>query len=205
MATHSYKLMYFDGMGRAEFIRLVFAAAEVPFEDVRFTHQEWPKYKKLAPFGQAPYLEVASKSYGQSVAIATYLAREFGLHGKNNLEGLAVDQVLGLIQDLIQFGIKIYHEKEKGKRDELIQGFKDVHQPQFLGYFEKLLSDNGTGYLVGNDLSLADIAVFDVVTGWLGTYMGPIDDFPLVKALVDKVWERDGIKSYMAARPDREG
>ncbi|XP_035827245.1 probable glutathione S-transferase 5 [Aplysia californica] len=105
MATHPYTFLYFDAMGRGEFIRLVFAAAEVPFEDIRFTHQQWPKYKKrnkiklylnklnsccylvymiyfydtaVAPFGQVPYLEAAGKRYGQSVAIATYLAREFG-------------------------------------------------------------------------------------------------------------------------------
>ncbi|KAK7505092.1 hypothetical protein BaRGS_00003662 [Batillaria attramentaria] len=34
------------------------------------------KFEDDAPFGQAPYLEVNGKKYGQSVAIASYLARE---------------------------------------------------------------------------------------------------------------------------------
>lgn len=31
-----------------------------------------------APFGQGPYLEYNGKKYGQSIAIASFLAREFG-------------------------------------------------------------------------------------------------------------------------------
>lgn len=36
----SYKLTYFNGRGRAELARLIFAAAGVPFEDERIS--DWP-------------------------------------------------------------------------------------------------------------------------------------------------------------------
>lgn len=37
--------MYLNLMGRAEVPRLMFAEAEVDFEDKRFTWEEWPSLK----------------------------------------------------------------------------------------------------------------------------------------------------------------
>jgi glutathione S-transferase len=52
-----YKLHYFDARGRAELIRLIFAAAGKKFEDVRFQREVWQDYKPMSPTGQAPFLE----------------------------------------------------------------------------------------------------------------------------------------------------
>jgi glutathione S-transferase len=41
----SYKLYYFNAMGRAEISRLLFAAAGVKYEDVRVEGPDWPKKK----------------------------------------------------------------------------------------------------------------------------------------------------------------
>ena len=41
----SYKLMYFDGRGKAEVARLMFKLKQVEFKDIRITHEEWPKHK----------------------------------------------------------------------------------------------------------------------------------------------------------------
>lgn len=38
----TYKLMYFDGRGRAELIRLIFAAANTKYEDIRIDVMSWP-------------------------------------------------------------------------------------------------------------------------------------------------------------------
>jgi hypothetical protein len=37
-----YKLTYFNGRGRAELSRLIFAAAGVQYEDIRYDHDRWP-------------------------------------------------------------------------------------------------------------------------------------------------------------------
>lgn len=39
------KLYYFDMTGRAEPIRLILAAGQVPYEDCRFAREDWPKLK----------------------------------------------------------------------------------------------------------------------------------------------------------------
>ena len=41
----SYKLYYFNGRGRAELSRLIFAQAGVQYEDVRVEQADWPKLK----------------------------------------------------------------------------------------------------------------------------------------------------------------
>jgi glutathione S-transferase len=53
-----YKLNYFNGRGRAEPTRLVFAAAGVEYEDFRWEREQWPDHKARSPTGQAPFLEV---------------------------------------------------------------------------------------------------------------------------------------------------
>jgi len=41
----SYRLTYFNGRGRAELIRMIFAQAGVAYEDVRIERAEWPQLK----------------------------------------------------------------------------------------------------------------------------------------------------------------
>lgn len=53
-----YKLNYFNGRGKAEPIRLLFAAAGQKYEDVRFERETWPQYKPKSPTGQAPFIEI---------------------------------------------------------------------------------------------------------------------------------------------------
>lgn len=71
-----YKLYYFDKKGRTEIIRLLFAAAEQKYEDIRFTKEKWPEYKPKAPFGQCPFLEVTKGDntlvLAQSISISKF-------------------------------------------------------------------------------------------------------------------------------------
>ena len=93
------KLTYFNLMGRAETTRLILAQAGVAFEDKRIEPADWPALKASLPMGQLPILEVDGKTIGQSMTIARFCGRRFGLAGKDELEGAladqAVDQVAG--------------------------------------------------------------------------------------------------------------
>jgi len=41
----SYKLTYFNGKGRAELSRYIFAQAGVAYEDMRVEHSQWSQLK----------------------------------------------------------------------------------------------------------------------------------------------------------------
>lgn len=43
--TEQYKLIYFNGRGRAEVIRLLFAQTNTSYEDVRIEKDQWPELK----------------------------------------------------------------------------------------------------------------------------------------------------------------
>jgi len=198
----SYKLIYFNGRGRAEIARLVFAAAGVEFADARITGDEWQAEKPNTPMGQLPVLEVDGKRFGQSIAIANYLAREFGMYGSNSMEAMQVDQVVMTVQDFVSQLTKAFFEKDEAKKAELMKNVQEVETPKFLAIFEKLAKANGTGFMVGKKMSLADIAMFDIFFN-VQKNQGPVlDKFPAVKAAYDKVANDDKVKAYVAKRPD---
>ncbi|WAR26383.1 SCRY3-like protein [Mya arenaria] len=58
----SYKFTYFNGKGRAEVSRLLFAAAGKAFDDVRIDSAQWSDLKKVMPQGTLPVLEVGGKT-----------------------------------------------------------------------------------------------------------------------------------------------
>jgi len=121
-----YKLNYFNIRGRGEIIRLVFAAGGQKFEDHRIEFAQWPEFKPKTPFGQLPSLEIHDGNHvtnlSQSIAIcnfhikiyknrfvfnlkhltqsylARYLARKFGLAGKNDLESAEIEMYKVLIE-----------------------------------------------------------------------------------------------------------
>lgn len=159
----SYKLQYFDGKGRAELARLLFAAAGKEYEDERLGGETWLAAKPNTPYGQLPVLVVDKVQINQSGAIFRYLARELGFYGNNNMENTRCDVVLETISDLITDMVKVMFEKDEEKKAEQGKNMKEVSLPKFLTFFAKTLKDNGGKYLVGSALTVADIAFFDIM------------------------------------------
>merc|ERR1711963_178496 len=199
MAQPQIKISYFNFTGRAEISRLVLVAAGRDFEDHRYKEGEWAESARdKTPFGQCPVLTVNGKQYGQSLAIATYLARECGLYGSSNLDGLQIDQYMQLLGDLINCCVKAMREKDEAEKAKLWEAVKAEDSPKFFAFFEKALADNKTGFMVGNKLSLADLGVYDFVSGMMKDRICPLDKFPLIAKLCAKVAEVPGIKAWKA-------
>ncbi|CAF2067013.1 unnamed protein product [Rotaria magnacalcarata] len=112
----TYKLYYFNGRGRAEIARLIFAAAGEKVEDIRYEGSKWPSYKSKIPLGQMPVLEVDGVKLPQSMAIARFLAKQFDLAGKDNFEQAKVDAVVDTSIDLALKYVPIHFEKDEEKK-----------------------------------------------------------------------------------------
>lgn len=172
----SYTLVYFNAKGRAEIIRLLFAAAKVPYTDNRypidfanFTKAEFDadKAKGIYDFnlGSIPVLIVDGPNgkleLGQSKTIERYLAKKFNLFGSSEDETALIDMITEHTRD-----IKLkYADSKVGKKGEDLAAAKSafVHEslPVWFGRLEKALS--GNGFAVGTKLSYADIVIFDLV------------------------------------------
>uniref|UniRef100_A0A2C9KNS0 GST C-terminal domain-containing protein n=1 Tax=Biomphalaria glabrata TaxID=6526 RepID=A0A2C9KNS0_BIOGL len=119
---------------------------------------------------------------------------------------LAIDQVVGLVQDAVNSSVKAYHETDSKKKIQFLKDLLETAIPHFLSCCEKLLRDNGTGYFVGDKLTLADLMTWNFINGTENRLKvsGLADHFPAVKDLFNKVANVDKIKSYLAQRPTSE-
>merc|ERR1711892_1483018 len=113
------KLTYFDLRARAEPARLVLAYAGVKYIDDRIP-APWAAMKPTTPYGQTPLLQWDGQVIAQSMTITRFLAAEFGLKGKNNLESAQVDEIVDTIEDVIGVTIKTHFETDPVKKAETV-------------------------------------------------------------------------------------
>ncbi|XP_046358199.2 probable glutathione S-transferase 6 [Haliotis rufescens] len=196
----TYKLIYFDLRGKGELARLILTYQGQEYEDSRFSMDQWPEIKPKMPFGQVPVLEVDGKMFSESVAINNFLARKFGLYGSTDFEMVEVDQVVGITQDMWKVIVDWVHENDETKKAALQKENEEKNFPKYLDFFEKILKTNDTGFYVGNQLSYADLAVFDALD--IEVPDSVVDRFPLVKANRERVRTNDKLKDYIASRKE---
>ncbi|XP_052680772.1 S-crystallin SL11-like isoform X1 [Crassostrea angulata] len=201
----AYKLMYFDTKGRAEVIRLAFAAAGQSFEDKRFplSMEEWQAVKPTIPQKQLPCLQVDGRLIPQSGAIMRYVAREFGLYGDNNDDNTRVDVIIGTAEDFLKNAFALRYEKDETKRAELKKDLEENKLPQFFSLLEDILKENngGDGFFVGEKISLADIMIYDI-TDQVGAAAKLPAFPPKLGGLIERVKNHPKIKEYLAKRGD---
>lgn len=199
----AYKLHYFNIRGRAEVIRLIFAAAGEQYEDIRFEHSEWPAVKSQMPLGQIPILEVDGTKLPQSVSIARFLAKQFQLAGKDNLEQAKVDAVADTISDLIVGYVPIIRERDETRKQELTKKFAADDLPKHLKNLEVLakLYGNGGPFFVGNTLTWVDLFYYATGESVLRLDGNVLDDYPWLKQNRAEVEKQPRIAEYLKNRP----
>ena len=123
------KLTYFESRGRAEISRLILSYSGAKFTDERLTGEQFGALKSSLAYGQMPILNYKGQVLYQSITIARYarhttlinhpfvlfrfLAHEFGLAGKNNLENAQADEVVDAVSDLITVMFKALGDEEE--------------------------------------------------------------------------------------------
>ncbi|XP_059179298.1 glutathione S-transferase 1-like [Physella acuta] len=205
MAHSTLKLFYFDTEGRAEVARIILAAAGKTFQDIRCNEDDWLQQKTRAPYGQVPVLEVDGVAFAQSLAINAFLAREFGFYGNTNLENFKIDEIVHLVNDFMTAATKVLfltpnqEEQASGTRE-----LKEETGPRMLGFLEKFLRSSGSGYFVGDRLTLADICVLDIVTGSFALLLDVNNSYPLLRKNLELTKAHPKIGAYLISRETRE-
>ncbi|XP_065937985.1 glutathione S-transferase 1-like isoform X2 [Magallana gigas] len=166
----AYKLMCFEAKGRAEVIRLSFAAAGQSFEDKRYSIDEWYKVKP-GLYGdnndentRVDVIPGASDDFLKNVMSWYYEKDETKKEEINkNLEETKLPQFFSLLESIL---------KE---------------------------NDDGDGYFVGKKISLADILIYDITDQTSSVAKLPAFP-PKLAGLIDRVKNYSNIKEYLAKR-----
>ncbi|XP_024219765.2 glutathione S-transferase [Halyomorpha halys] len=199
------KLTYFAMMGLGEPIRLIFAATNIEFEDIRIGKEEWQKLKPTLKLPHLPMLEMDGKTIFQAIAICRYLARKNGLCGSSEDEALDIDVTVDTLEDMRKKTVVHYYQPDSEARTNGLKEAINVTIPSYLKIFDKQLEEN-KGYLVAGKFTWADI-LFLSHTDYL-SYLLLLDilvNFPNLKKYREKISDLPGIKEYLQKRPPHPG
>jgi len=201
----TYKLIYFNAIGRGETIRLLFKLAGVEFEDFRIELNQFsPEIKAQTPFGQLPVLEVDGVKLCQSNACARYLARKFNLAGKTELDQARADMIIDCFEDIIKPMVAFFHSTDEEIKAKGKKIYVEEQMPAFLTMLEALLKENhgGDKFFVGDELTWVDLQ-FLAFNKWI-SHTGvenPLANFPKLEALKTRVESIPKIAEWLAIRP----
>ena len=170
-------LIYFDfPFWRAEIARLSLYIGNIEFEDLRITSDEFQRVKSdgqldngiKIPFNQLPCLVVDKVSIAQTGGIARFCGKLANLYPEdNNLKAAKIDQFIDIATDLTE----LISSTKVENRKNLATG-ELARKLTILNKSIEISND----YLVGNNISIADIAIWRFM-GWLTS--GNIDGIPL--------------------------
>ncbi|XP_078530044.1 glutathione S-transferase P 1-like isoform X4 [Lissotriton helveticus] len=191
-----YTITYFDIRGRTEAMMFLLADQGCEWKDVYYSYQDWQdgkvEFKKTTLFGQLPMFADGDFTMFQSNAILRYLGRKHDLYGKNNKEAALIDMANDGAEDVREKFYKcLYVEWETGKEKYL------ENLPNELKPFERLLSQNSSGFLVGSTISFADYNLLDVIQNLQAVAPDCLNSFPHLKAFQEKMESRPKLKVFL--------
>ncbi|XP_067008892.1 glutathione S-transferase [Anabrus simplex] len=196
-----YKMTYFPVKGLGEPIRFLFAYGGVDYEDYRFEDEQWPQLQGKMPYGQVPILEVENKRIHQSVAISRYLAKQFGLAGKDDWEAMQIDAIIDTITDLRTRLANVHYDEDPVSKERNREPLMKETVPFFMSRFEDEVKSNN-GYFVNGKLTWADL-YFVAILDYLDVMAGKdlLENRPNLQALKAKILALPSIKEWVAKRP----
>lgn len=154
----------------------------VPYETSPVTFPPSEAYLALNPLGSVPFLEDDGVAINESVAMMLYVAQRYGptplLPASDDPDLAAVLQLTvfseasfgGVMNPLMAAHFGAPADDRRNWSVRMMQ----ARAEQFLGYIADKLGDRP--YLVGGDLTLADIAVCTALGIWKGALGGAIPD-----------------------------
>lgn len=212
----TYELYYWPGIqGRGEFVRLALEDAGTPYRDVAREAGAGLIYRFLetveTPAFAPPYLVDGEVVVGQTALILHYLGPKLGLAPRDPRLRLWVHQIQLTITDIVAeahdthhpISGGLYYEDQKPAAKRAAQAFREERLPEFLDWFETILTRNPKGdrWLVGGRCSYADLSLFQLVEGLSHAFpramAGYAERHPLIASVHDRVRERPRIAAYL--------
>jgi glutathione S-transferase len=214
-----YELYYWPGIqGRGEYVRLALEEAGADYADVARGERGMAAMMRMMeaksgtpPFAP-PFLKAGKLVVGQTANILFYLGSRHGLAPKAEAGRLWVHQLQLTVTDFVvevhdthhPIATSLYYEDQKAPAKKRTDEFWDERVPKYLGYFERLLEQNGGSYLTGRRLTYIDLSLFQIVEGLRYAFPKRMKAFerkiPGLVDLRDRVAARPNIKAYLASK-----
>uniref|UniRef100_A0A6J0U0U1 glutathione transferase n=1 Tax=Pogona vitticeps TaxID=103695 RepID=A0A6J0U0U1_9SAUR len=200
------KLHYFNGRGRMEPIRWMLAAAGVEFEE-QFI-QTKADLQKLQHDGsllyqQVPMVEIDGMKLVQTRAIINYIAAKYNLYGKDIKEKALIDMYFEGAADLSEMIMILPYKPADTKEKELTTILEKANNRYFPA-FEKVLKSHGKDFLVGNQLSKADVLLLETILAAEELKGDILSSFPLLKAFKARTSNIPTIKKFLQPGSQRK-
>jgi glutathione S-transferase len=213
-----YELYYWPSIqGRGEYVRLALEDAGANYADVARSDRGMAAMTGMMearsgtpPFAP-PFLKAGQLVIGQTANILLYLGSRHGLAPKAEAGRLWVHQLQLTVADFVlevhdthhPLGPSLYYEDQRAPAKKRTDEFWKQRVPKYLGYFERLLKNNGGSYLTGRRLTYADLSLFQIVEGLRYAFPKRMKAFerriPGLIDLHDRVAIRPNIKPYLAS------
>jgi glutathione S-transferase len=212
-----YELYYWPEIqGRGEYVRLALEEAGAAYVDVARESAGTAEMMRMLEEGDTPpfappFLKAGKLVIGQTANILLYLGARHGLAPKTEAGKLWVHQLQLTISDLVleihdthhPLGSSLYYEDQKAPAKRRSEDFWKERVPKYLGYFERVLKENGGAYVTGRRVTYVDLSLFQIVEGLRYAFPKRMKafegDVPGVLELHDRVAMRPNIKAYLAS------
>jgi glutathione S-transferase len=213
-----YELYYWPSIqGRGEYIRLALEEAGADYADVARSGSgmaammRMMEQKSGTPPFAPPFLKAGKLVIAQVANILFYLGVRHGLAPKAEAGRLWVHQLQLTVTDFVvevhdthhPIATSLYYEDQKAPAKKRTEEFWDDRVPKYLGYFERLLDENGGSYVTGRRLTYVDLSMFQLVEGLRYAFPKRMKAFerkiPGLVDLRDRIAARPNIKAYLAS------
>ena len=217
----TYQLYYWPEIqGRGEFIRLALEAAGADYIDVARSEGGMEQMMAILqgkgevrpPFAP-PFLQDGELLIAQVADILLHLGPKLGLAPSDEAGRLWTHQLQLTVADFLSEAHDTHHpiasgqyyEDQKPEARRRTEDFLKNRAPKYLGWFETVLERNpdGPGWLVGGELSYADLSLFQMISGLRYAFpkaMRRIEArIPNLVTLHDRVAALPPLKGYLSS------
>ncbi|XP_028577525.2 glutathione S-transferase-like [Podarcis muralis] len=193
------KLYYINGRGRMETIRWLLAAAGVEFEEQFIeSNEDLEKLRKdgVLLFQQAPMVEIDGMKMVQTRAILNYIATKYNLYGKDVKQRALIDMYCEGTMDLYELMLML-PIRPADTREKEFANIVEKATTRYFPAFEKVLKDHRQNFLVGNQLSKADIQLLEAILMAEELKADILSQFPLLKAFKVRISSIPTVKKFL--------
>jgi len=220
----TYELFYWPGIqGRGEFVRLALEAAGAPYVDVARERGAGRGVKALmamlegaaapqTPFAP-PFVRDGAVVVSHVANILHYLGPKLGLAPKDEAGRVFALGLQLTITDLVAevhdthhpISQELFYEDQKKEAKARATAFLQHRVPKYLGYFERMLSDNpaGPAHAIGSGLTTVDLSLFQIWAGLSYAFprarAGADKLYPALAALAEAVAALPNVAAYLAS------